>query len=512
MHPKPMLLILFVTSLLVYASPAHACDPNCAQNFVVGTRYPFLEMNQGGETSITGNADPALAQWVTVRGPCTSGELHGTETFNALIRASYNLTYSTTAPAASTFETRITVYQSGAGTVVGQSITYTRKIHSSIDSNNRQGEWFNSVVTGLPGNTDLDIRLEVRLLASATMTVDFAWVNAQGSPAVYGAGTTMNTTQQVIGGSWVKLADAAFSTAAAGENVDAILQSYMEFVSGNPGDQIMIGLGTDDHSSNGHNSVVYVPASFPDGINGFDNVPNAGYQFTIPADNLTHHFQLWAKNMSGGTTTVRNCQVQGVDFPVSNGYWVDQMGVGQAAVGYTDVSGPITARSDWSYTAQPQPDACLLLDDGRANTQITSCQDTGHTEIPTNGTWTKIATFDMGQHGSTTGYNFVGQGFIEFLGRTSTWGNAWCQIGIENIAEESPIKAVENGMETFSVPINNGQTYFFLDAHRWGTGYGNKINLWVRKVTAGGDQGSYTIGRAYIGGRLVDAGTITCEQ
>jgi hypothetical protein len=496
---------LAVLAVLLYGAVAHAlpCANNCGHYMTHGSAYPFLEAIADQDVVVNGSS--TSAPWVFIHQPCVAGtgELSSPYSFNAAIRVQYAIV-SSDAPAGTSFETQIAVYQSS--TLISQSI-YTRKIKAAIGSDlDRQGEWFNSMATSLAAG-DYDVYVSVRLLANANMTIDMPYVTAVGAPAVYGGGTSNNSTVQTVSGSWVKVSEASLDNNSS-ESVDIQMQSYMQFVSGTFGDTLSMGYGVDNVSSNGHNSTVHVPQYFPDSVNGFDAIPNPGN--TVRLSPGHHVIQLWAKNLSGHTTSVQYCQIQALGFPQSDGY--------QAYA--ADAVGPITADNNPAVLPE-QPRAFILLDRAQPSDDHPATTGPNTTIAPGAGAWTKLATIDIPPNTSPTGYNWTGGGFVDLVGRTgAAWTGSWCQLAVENIALKDPNnpsdfdRAIENGFVSYNVPTSGGsQVYFFIDAYLWGGGNGSKINLWVRKTAAGGaGAGQFTVGSAHLNVRLVDDQGHSCGQ
>ncbi len=495
------LLVVFWSGAMAYAAPCP--NSSCGHFFTHGSAYPFVEAISG--TPVTVNGSATSAPWVTIQQPCAAGagELSSSGSFNAAIRVQYSVT-STNAPVGSSFETQISVYQ--GSTLISQS-AYTRKVRAAIASGlDRQGEWFNAIAGPLSAG-DYDIYVSVRLLANASMTIDMPYVMATGSPAMYGGGTSTNGSVQTVGSSWVKLGEASFDNNST-ESVDIEMQSYLQFVSGTSGDALLIGYGVDNLSSNGHNSTVHVPPYFPDGVNGYDAIRNPGNTARLTPGH--HVVQLWAKNNSGHTTSLQYCQIQAIGFPQSDGYQAYS----------ADTAGPITA-DDNPATLPEQPRAYILLDQEQPLDDHPATPGPNTTIAPGAGAWTKLATIDIPPNTSPTGYNWIGGGYVDLVGRTgSAWTGSWCQVAVENIALKDPNnpydfdRAIENGFVSYNVPATGGsQIYFFLDAYLWGSGHGNKINLWVRKTAAGGaGAGQFTVGSAQLNLRLVDDQGHSCGQ
>jgi hypothetical protein len=394
---------------------------------------------------------------------------------------------------------------------VTYSSVYTRHITVGTSQYSRLPVWVDALYTNLSPatqNGDYTVTMSVRLLANGTMTIDLPYIVAQGSPVQYGGATTIVGTQTSLCPTcgWILLASVPFANNSSG-NVETQLQASLQFVSGNPGDQILLGLGFDNVSSNGHNSIVYVPSQFPDGVNVFDYLPHEGV--TTPLSPGSHTLQLWAKNNGGSaTTTVTNAQVQGVGFPVTNGHQFYT----------TTVLGPTTFNT--SAVVEPQPLACAMLDttcNYPADNLIRSVDGKQH---PGFGDWVMLAETNTADPNTTEG-NVSGGGYIELLGHDSdpSWANTdWYQLAVELVGNNAndgtaidwsmPVDpnhkplGIEIGTIQSYVPAGTSQLYFHLDAMQWGNGNGGyKARLWMRRVKNTPGQastaGSFTVGRRY---------------
>ncbi len=479
------------------------CDSNCPTNYSVGSKYAFQErITLDPSDTIIGNSNPALAQWTQIQGPCDkNGEVNSSTDFNVVLHAYYYI-HSVTAPVGSHFETQLSLYDANGNSVGGD--TYTRILRVNASDANPQSEWFNTMVPNVPaGNYRYTLR--VRLLANGAMTTKIRYITAQGSPIIYGGGKALNPDVQTIGGSFSLIASATIVN-TSGVPSDLQLQGYLAINSGATGDQIMLGFGIDGGSSNGHNSIVYVPdsANLPQGVNAVDHIPNEGVGMTLPADGQPHTITLYAKNLQANSTTIQFAEISAVGFPTDNGLHVFA----------SKDSTPV----DVSYTATfPQPETCVFLD--RPDTPLGSlnvCDATGNT-LPVFGPWTRV-TAPVTIAPSNIAYQVTGDGYIELLGQDNPqdvgWTySTWAQIGIEAVTGDG--KGVDWGFVTVYIPPAATHIYFYSDAFRWGNGNGNTVTLWIRKVRttpAGQPDGnpSFAIGRAYLGLRFVQADDYTC--
>jgi hypothetical protein len=146
MPSKYRSLVFVLLSLFsgVAARPAEAaCSSTCPDSFVRGSRFPYVTMIDNVQITINGNANSALAQWYTIQGPCSTGQLHGSESFNAVSRAQYSLQASTV-PIGSKFETRLRVMN---GTTQVAASAYTRAIRGTERSaSNRRFRAFGCLI------------------------------------------------------------------------------------------------------------------------------------------------------------------------------------------------------------------------------------------------------------------------------------------------------------------------------------------------------------------------------
>jgi hypothetical protein len=479
-----MAAALLLTTVL---ADAQVCDRGCSHFFNVGSQYPYVEaiaLDQSG--TIVGSSKPGMAQWYEIQGPCgVNGEVNGIATFSAALHA-YFYVSAATVPVGSHFEVKLALIDAD-GAEIGSS-AYTRVLRVTPSGQNPQGEWFNTILPNIPAG-NYRYTLSVRLLADGTMNARTRFITAQGSPSVYGGATSVNPIATTItSDSWALVGSASFTNSSS-ENVDVEMGGTFSIVGGTTGDKVMLGLGFDDLGSNGHNSIAYVPdASYlPQTVNAFDHLPNEGVTATITPG--THTVQLWAKNLSGHTTTVQYSQVQAIGFPATNGL--------RGFMRKDSTPAEVTP-----FHAAPQPRTCIFLDRPN-NPGLSACSD--GTASAGSGNWTKLGE-SVVLAPSPGKYFIVGDGYVEILGRDNPedpeWQKgSWGEIGVEAVMGSG--KSTDVHAVSFYVPPGATHLYFFIDAALWENDSGNTVTLWIRKVTGGGF-GTYSVGRAYLGVRFLD--------
>jgi len=361
---------------------------------------------------------------------------------------------------------------------------FVRQVKSSGFS---QGEFFFTALRNVEAGS-FAYQFDVRVLdPGQTVTFGARWMSAQGAPSDgvapglasrYPADSQNGSGSYTITGTWSAdiLPTITFTNT---EPVDLFPDAYIEITGGTAGDQLSFGFGLDSEPSSRRTSDAAVPTTFPgystrEGINIADHLEN------VPAG--THTLRLWAINRNGRPVTVAARALQFASFPKNNG------------------------TNHLQLTQYPLPAPYVHPATTVINSGVVPAQSPkGQTGAPYGYWYPVTAEFSMAADPNAPSLNWTGEGFIEILGRSGTWTDTRADMMVETYQYDTILKKYVT-TDMMWVPINippgRGQIYFFTEAFSWGTGYENKIRVWMRKVVPEAGA-TFTVGKVYSAVKLV---------
>lgn len=485
--------LYFIVAIFLMLAPASLrADTTCGMPFCFGhlfttpvpddgnsgNNYPYFEdindrkiISVGTtETTVQTFCAPLSGETGTVRSELrTPGSLSAyKKNFNVLLRAYIRIDKVIGVPAGGRYGVRFYV----DGVEVGGATRFIRMQPTGTLPLLPQGDTFNASAQGLsPGNHRVELKAYVVPNDGGTMKIGLSWVTGQGVPVDYPAERRVNAAAATIGPLWTAITDELTVNNTSDQDIDIYPQAYFQFQGGTPGDQISLGFGlkktTDaNYPSSVHNSEIAVPCPLKDGsgncywptgdpardgVNISDNLfvyNGQGGPFPIAA-HTSYKLVLFAINRSGRTATVAYRQIEYMSLPSS------------------------TSRAE-NYATDT-----VLVSNGNSSDQPVWGEHT------TCGLWTRLLTVNVPASNGTL--NWIGEGYIEFLGRGENDNHLnegdWNAPDVEVLVEPTgqPV-GTDFGQYIISLPRDRYGFYFHLDGAWWGnSGLGNTMTVWVRK-------------------------------
>lgn len=364
-----------------------------------------------------------------------------------------------------------------------------------------QGEDFNAVALNVPAvapGSRHHFQIEAWLMnpAGAQMTINQGFLSIQGIPPTLPgvsatAGTTSNTAQVTVNGTWQQITPTVSFDLTAGNPVYVFPEGSVQITSGTSGQKLSFGFQIDGSGSSMHTIEVGVPAHLPSGVNLFDyyhawdaQTPPQPIPFSyVPGGNNHHTVSLWAVNRDGGSTVLENRQVS--FFAI-----------------------------DASDTTLPMKSA--IYDPAvSGNTTVTTTGDPNlvpYSSIFGGGGWTDL--LDLGDYtGPASGTHSVtpdlyGEGYVEFV-NSSVPQAILIGVDVGTFLGSTQVNATDFTYVEITIPSGRSQWFIHSNAARWGIdGLTNKIRIIMHP-----ESGSVTVGKRYFGikGINMDSGFTSCE-
>lgn len=460
--------LLFLSLLLpIHPAAAQYCDPrtDCRNQFhfaIKNSIYPYSEdtAKEGalpiGTVTLSGPNGP----WTVIATGCvqeSQNNLFTSTDFNLRMLAYLQIGSTTVAPRGE-YQVQFLIDGVPRGWFVR---TYKGMLP--------QGDHFGSIATNVPAGTHR-FEVQARLMASGTMTFTEQFITSMGAPVSFPYFSDTASAAMTIDGTWRRVTnEVAFTNTVA---VDLYPIAYLEWDSGMPNDKVTVKFMLDG-AEPPHNSDVAVPPFFRDGIHIFDHLAN------VPAG--THSISLWAKNNVARAASVSFRTMALASYPAASAH----------------PSNPILRDAFATGTVTINP-------------SIPSAEQPSFSSGGKCGYWTKILEFDMPPVSGT--FNWTGEGYVALLGnRTGDWTTTRAAIAIEAISLSPTPFSSDMHFVAISPPNNLGQIYFYADSMFWGDGYGQKVKLWMRKVSGCGyTNGTFDVGRRYLSLKLVPTDGLSC--
>ncbi len=332
-----------------------------------------------------------------------------------------------------------------------------------------QGDHFGGIATNVPSGAHR-FEVQVRLLAAGTMTFTQQFTTSMGAPTSFPYLSNTAAPAMTIDGTWRRVTnEVTFSNAVA---VDLYPMAYLQWNSGTPNDSFTVKFMLDG-AEPPHNSDIAVPPYFRDGIHVFDHLANVAAG--------THTISLWAKNSVSRPASVSFRTIDVASYPAASAHPSNPILRDAIAFGTTTINPAVPSAEQPAFSAGG---AC--------------------------GYWTKILEFDLPPVSGA--FNWTGEGYVRLLGnRTGNWSTTRVEIAIEAISTSPNPVASDMHWVAVSAPNNRGQIYFYADSMLWGNGFGQKVKLWMRKVSGCGySNGTFDIGRRYLSLKLIPTEGMTC--
>lgn len=437
--------------------------------------------------------------WATIQTGCITAKnqshqsvpLNGTNlsssvATNSLLRAYVGIDNAT---AGVRYEVRFVRVNPLTGAILATYGWYVRQVKGT---GFKQAEWFYSSIQNLPAG-EHRIDLQARVIDSGTITVGTRWMTLQGAPsdgvapggrARFPSGIAVTSPSYTITGSWSPSVTSTLSFENSVE-VNLFAQAYFEINGGTPGDQISVGFQLDNESPSRRTSDFAVPQTFAgyatrDGVNIADHLENvAAVPLTVPAGK--HTLKLWAVSRSGRPVTVSNRAIEFATFPTNN------TSLGAQFVQWASTPGRRLTINSTAASSTP-PKGWIGTGGGGF------------------GYWQPITDeFEMPPDVAGGSYQWVGQGFIETLGRAGNWTDGTVEIAIDTYhypPGSSTPTTVDFGWVPVHMNVDRGHIYMFSDAFHWGNAYGNKMRIYMRKVIPASGA-TFDIGKVYFAMQLV---------
>lgn len=436
------------------------CGDNLGgQYFTIGGPYPYFENielrhNTVG-TGLTSLVAPCADTTGDSRPAAPLGLLNGTETFNAVIRANVRVDCFYNVPAGGRYQLKL--YVDGVE-IAGATKFVEMKPGSSTAPLVPQGDEIAGLAQNLAPNVNHKVELKASMVDGGTGDFGVAYVTGQGVPTSANPSAKATTAAAVsVGSTWTQISPIATVTTTGTR--DFIFQGYAQIDGGTPNDKLEYKFGykrsTDaSFTTFTRTSSVVVPCPIKSGslCLSFSNTPMMGSNIMDNKFDLTSgtwEAALFARNANSRTTSVAYRHVE--VFTAPSNY----------PKGEFHTTTPITI--DTSITTNPQP--------GFAGSNF-GC-----------GYWTNIG--ELYVPALSVDSNYVGQGFIEFLGRGTdaahTGEGNWDASDVEILLEGVGVSSYDFGAFTLSVPREGTGFYFATDAMLWGNPSGMTIRFWARK-------------------------------
>jgi hypothetical protein len=462
-----------IAILLLFVPQLHAitvCPSNCrstGHHTVANAAFPYSEdatfsgSEPFKEVTITG---PSFT-WVPVLTGCT--QLNNNNMFGS-----------------GAFHSRLVVYLQ-IGRVQGVAAGAEYEVQLRVDGVEKgwfvrayrgrlpQGDHFGSVVMNLPSGGH-KYEIFARLLEPGSITFTQQFSHSQGSPTTFPYASNVSGAQFTVDGTWRRVSgEVTFTNSTA---VDLFPLGYFQWDSGTTGDEFSVKFMLDG-AEPPHTSEVAVPPWFRDGVNIYDYLAN------VPAG--THRISMWVRSLSGRTAVISNRALQFASYPAASARPTSLL------IEKT-VGGTLTIDSTIDRAEFPM----IFPDKATAN----AC-----------GSWVKLMEFDIPPTSGDA--NWTGAGYVRLLGnQTGNWTNPHAEILVDVEAQLPQANFPKTDMHWVAfAPINQrGELYFFIDAMLWGNGGGQKVKLWMRKVTCTGSGGTFQVAKRYMAFKLVPTDDITC--
>jgi hypothetical protein len=337
-----------------------------------------------------------------------------------------------------------------------------------------QGDHFGTVALSLPAGAH-KYEIFARLLDSGSITFTQQFSTSMGSPSSFPYASNVTSSQFTIDGTWRQISgEVTFNSASA---VDLYTLGYFQWDTGTTGDEVSVKFMIDGLEPP-HTSEVAVPPYFRDGVNIYDHFVN----LQPPG---THRISMWARTLNGRPAVISNRAMQFASYPSSTAR-------SGALLVETTAGGTVTIDSTVARTEYPS----IFTTQGEANV----C-----------GSWVKLLELDIPP---TSGdWNWTGEGYVQLIGnQTGIWTNPHAEVMVDVQAQLPAANYPSTDMHwvAFSPLNQRGELYFFVDAMLWGNGGGQKVKLWMRKVTCTGSTGTFQVAKRYLSIKLVPTDGITC--
>jgi hypothetical protein len=526
-HVAAVVVLMHALSVAAgeFGCPAGTSKYSCCvgHNFSEGNGYPYVENIQTTGVTVGSTEVTVTTACGAIPGdPPTDPrrELRSTSAFNTLLRAMLRIDAVSGANPGARFAVRFLI----DGVEVGGATRFIRMKPDSTLPLLPQGDELNATAHNLSAGNHL-FEVKARMVDGGTMLVGLSWITAQGVPASHPSGRSVIDASTSITPSWTAVTATLGFTVPEGQAYDIFPQAYFQFQGGTPGDHISVGFGLKHRTDSTYppslrnaelsvncplkdaNGQCYWPTtdSARDGINIQDHLFNVGAG--------DWDLVLYAINRDGRTTSIAYRQIEFVAFPVDAGVSVGRLkSPDDLTTDFEYLSSPVTVSSEIGSSDQP-----LYIENNEC------------------GPWTKIAVLDVPASPANIDVDWVGEGYIEILGRES---GDWIEPDIEIDVEATGMNVANDfGQQVLSIGAGRQAIFFHINAGRWANvdtapidGIGNRLTVWIRKRvevdgqspggpttcvftqgqfgrTNGRHDASFTVGKRYMAVKLVPLGS-----
>lgn len=308
-------------------------------------------------------------------------------------------------------------------------------------------------------------QVEVKAVMVDGGTAEFAvaYLTAQGVPAAANpsAQQTLAATPKTLGSSFIQVSPTVSVRTTAEK--DVMLQASSQIAGGTPNDAI-------EYQFRYKRSTTSTWTNLEATQHGIPCATSTCGTFSHPADSTNvfatklnllanssvttteqWQFALFARNASGGSSTIDYNHIDVFTMPTTG-----------SEGSFAETTPVVVSNSGTTL----QPDLAIDYIDS------------------TCGNWTYLGQLTV-PHTDTTS-NWIGQGYIEFLGRgeddSFTNEGSWDESQVEIVLEPVEESAFDVGHYTISIPRGRYGFHFFTDAMTVGNIGGKTIRMWVRKV------------------------------
>jgi hypothetical protein len=428
------------------------------QYFTIDGDYPYFSNITLRHTTVGVGLTPLVSQCTDTTGDTRPaaplGLMNGNKTFNAVVRANVRVDCFNNVPPGGRYQLHL--YVDGVE-IAGATKFVEMKPGSSTAPLVPQGDEIAGTAINLSAFVNHKVEVKATMVDGGSGDFAVAYITGQGVPTTGNPAAKATASAPVsVGGTWTQLTPTA--TVSTSSTRDFIFQGLSQIDGGTPNHKVEYTFGykrsTDSTFTFTRTSAVAVPCPIKSGSTciSFTNTPMVAAnimdnQFDITSG--TWNVALFARNASGGTTSIAWRQVEVFTAPATY------------AKGEFTATTPVVV--DTAITTNPQP--------GFVGSN-TGC-----------GYWTNIGEFTI--PAAIGDFNYVGQGYIEFLGRGSddshTGEGSWDASDVEIMLEAVGITGFDFGGFTVSVPRDRMGFYFATDAMLWDNAQGRTVRVWVRK-------------------------------
>jgi hypothetical protein len=436
------------------------CGDNLGgQYFTIDGPYPYFEnielRHNNVGVGLTSLVAPCADTTQDPEPAAPLGLLNGTQTFNAVIRANVRVDCFSNVPPGGRYQLKLFV---DGVEIAGSTKFVEMKPGSSTAPLVPQGDEIAGLALNLAPNVNHMVEVKASMVDGGVGDFGVAYITGQGVPVTANpAAKATSSASLAVGSTWTQITPVATVTTSGTR--DFIFQGYAQIEGGTPNDRFEYKFGykrsTDaTFTTFSRTSSVVVPCPIKSGslCLDFSNTPMMGSNIMDNKFDLasgTWNVALFARNMNSRTTSVSWRQVEVFTAPST------------FPKGEFTASTPIVV--DTAITTNPQP--------GFSGSNL-GC-----------GYWTNIGELYIPP--LSVDSNYIGQGYIEFLGRGTdaihTGEGSWDASDVEILLEGVGVSAYDFGAFTLSVPREGTGFYFATDAMLWGNPSGMTVRFWARK-------------------------------